>query len=755
MNISLILKVTILMFVLSSCKKNTDIERQHTTWWEYGGGPDQSKFVIQNEINKDNIKQLEIKWEYETGDDLSYQFNPIVVDNVMYVLAKKNSLVALNAINGEELWIHANLSGISRRGINYWESEDRKDRRIIITMNNMLQTIDALTGKSILTFGKDGVVDLRVGLDRNPETISRAQSSTPGRIFQDLILLGSSPGESYISPPGNLRAYNVVTGDLVWNFRTIPHPGEYGYDTWPKNAYQYVGGANTWGEISLDEERGIAYFPIGSPTYDYYGADRLGSNLFGNCILALDARTGERIWHFQTVHHDLWDYDLTSAPQLITVQHNGQEIDAVAVATKQGFMFVFDRVSGEPLWPIEERPVPPSDMPGEEAWPTQPFPTVVPPFTRQVVNPEDVTTLLLSKEEREQWQKRVLDARKGLYTPIYTEETISMPGAVGGANWGNTAANPASGMVYVLSQEYPSFYKLQERPPNYGNSRPRQVDANAVARGQIEYKRYCQSCHGEDRRGSALGPSIANLERLTFGYLNQIATYGIGRMPPVLHIEPDAIADILSFLGGSMDSISTSNQSQELPEGNVVASGGATQGKLIPRGPYNRAGRDYPQGLTVPPSRYYTGYGLGYPYILNPPWSKITAFDLNKGTIKWSKPLGVDDLALKAGASNTGVMSGSQRSGMIVTSAGIVFSTVNNGEIYAFDAEDGEVLWNTRVPVGMAALPTMFEIERKPYIVVNATSPTSNYLKGKDLEPPRSDQKKIQGSYIVFGLAED
>lgn len=269
----------------------------------------------------------------------------------------------------------------------------------MFTLEDTLQAIDARTGKSILSFGKNGVVDLRVGLGRDPTTIRRVSSNTPGRIFENLLLLGSSPGEGYFSAPGHIRAYDVVTGELVWTFHTVPQPGEIGYETWPKDAWRYVGGVNVWGEITLDAKRGIAYFPVGSPTYDYYGADRHGANLFSDCLLALDARTGKRLWHFQMVHHDLWDYDPTAAPQLITVRKDGKTIDAVAQATKQGFVFVFDRVTGEPVWPIEERPVPKSDVPGELAWPTQPFSTLE-PTARQVVEPDDLTPYLISDAER-------------------------------------------------------------------------------------------------------------------------------------------------------------------------------------------------------------------------------------------------------------------------------------------------------------------------------------------------------------------
>jgi quinoprotein glucose dehydrogenase len=742
-------------FGLSACQEPVD--PQYQTWLEYGGGPDQSKYVVLDQIDKSNVDQLEIAWIYPTADENFYHFNPIVAHGVMYVLAKNHSLVALDAATGKELWIHANLDGITRRGVNYWESEDGKDRRILFTMKNTLQALDANTGKSILSFGNNGIVDLREGLGRDLASVFRAQSSTPGRIFEDLILLGSSTGENYVSTPGHLRAYNVITGELVWIFHTIPQPGEFGYDTWPKDAYKYAGGVNCWGEISLDKERGIAYFPLGSPTYDYYGADRIGSNLFGNCILALDARTGKRLWHFQTVHHDLWDYDLTAAPQLITVNHQGKRVDAVAVATKQGFMFVFDRVTGEPLWPIEERPVPESDMPGEQAWPTQPFPTVVPPFTRQIMTKDDVTTFFLSPEERPGWIERVARARKGLYTPVSTEETIAMPGAVGGANWGNTASNPGKGLVYVMSQAYPSFYKLElvTPSPTQDDRKANLNDPVAMAQGRSLYDQYCQICHGKDRAGSSLGPSLLGMGvRLNFDYLQQITANGIGRMPALVHpLENEEINHILVFLNGA-DSGDEADSEAQLPEGPVVASGGApTEQQTQPRGRFWSIEVDYPEGVDVPPVRYRTGYGLGYPYIMNPPWSSITAYDLNLGTIKWTKPLGEEPQAVKEGGRNTGVPTGSQRNGIIVTSTGIVFSTVTNGKIYAFDADNGELLWTGKAPLGIASIPTVYEVDGRIFIAFNATTPLVNgwHAQKKDPEPKKPDQ----GGYVVFSLPEN
>jgi quinoprotein glucose dehydrogenase len=290
------------------------------------------------------------------------------------------------------------MTGMTSRGMNYWESADGRDQRLIFAMNSLLQEVDAATGKSVMSFGTNGVVDLRAGLDgRDPESIGNLQSSIPGEVFQNLVIVGSATGEGYLSPPGDIRAYDVITGRLVWTFHTVPRPGEFGYDTWPTDAWKYIGGVNNWGEMTLDTHRGIVYIPLGSQTYDFYGADRAGSNLFGTSIVALDARTGIRLWHFQFVHHDLWDLDPSAAPQL-TIRHDGRTRAVVVVGAKTTWLYVFDRVTGEPIWPIEERPVPKSDMPGEHSWPTQPYPTNPPPHARQSFGPSDISPYLSADE---------------------------------------------------------------------------------------------------------------------------------------------------------------------------------------------------------------------------------------------------------------------------------------------------------------------------------------------------------------------
>ncbi|HET9475602.1 MAG TPA: PQQ-binding-like beta-propeller repeat protein, partial [Steroidobacteraceae bacterium] len=663
------------------------------------------------------------------------------------------TIVALDAATGRELWAYEAPKGrLTQRGINYWESKDRKDRRLLFTIEDTLQAIDARTGKSILTFGTQGLVDLRQGLGRDPNTIRRVASSTPGRIFENLILLGSAPGEAYFSAPGHLRAYDVVTGALAWTFHTIPQPGEFGYDTWPKDAWKYAGGVNVWGEISLDAKRGIAYFPVASPTYDYYGADRLGANLFSDSLLALDARTGKRRWHFQAVHHDLWDYDLAAAPQLITVRKNGRRIDAVAQATKQGFVFVFDRVTGEPVWPIEERVVAASDVPGEQAWPTQPFSTL-PPSGRQVVRADDLSPYLVNDAERADWSERIGKARTGLFNPPALVETAVVPGAVGGTNWGNTAANPGAGVLYLLSQDFPSFYKLTEQADRGvagGGKHAGAPDPETIERGMAVYRESCAPCHGDDRAGTPAGPSLLEIgSQMSFAQLRRIVLYGNGRMPPLGHIDDTRIRDMLAYLGGGGPR-RPNDSPAAMPSGPVVASGGVPRQVAAPRPPVDPA-QPYPADVAAPAQRYFTDYGLGYPYLLAPPWSSIMAYDLNRGVIKWRRPLGQTRAVADADGEDTGVPRGAQRQGMIVTSTGIVFSTARDGRFYAFDADNGEVLWSAALPMGSEGLPAIYAVGKKHCIVVNATTPNSWGIRSR-ASGTGPQESSGRGGYVVFSL---
>ncbi len=538
-------------------------------------------------------------------------------------------------------------------------------------------------------------------------------------------------------------------------FHTIPLPGEDGYETWPKDAYKYVGGVNCWGEISVDAARGIAYFPMGSPTQDYYGADREGANLFSDCILALDARTGKRIWHFQLVHHDMWDYDITAAPQLITVKHDGQMVDAVAVAGKQGFLYVFDRVTGKPLWPIEERPVPQSDIPGEHSWPTQPFPTVVPPFNRQTVTVNDLNPFW-GKAKTDSMKKRVSEAKSGLYTPLSTkQEVISMPGATGGANYGNTASNPKKGMVYVAAKDHASFYKLTKvvKP----TSAP--LSAAALSAAQVAYAENCRSCHGANREGG-LGPNIANIGgRINLDAFKTLVTNGKGQMPPLNHIDDVTVTSIYRFLGGLITAGPPANfagrgggapRAAQMPAGPVVATGGAPAAVAFNAQRPTKQMRAYPDGVPQY-DEYSTPYGLSQHDLLSPPWSFITAYDLNTGAIKWKKGLGHDHrIPLMPGQENMGVFpEGSQRKGMVVTSTGILFATAHGGELYAFDADNGAILWKYQLPMDTDGMMSTYQVNGKQYLVVSAM---------RAFGPESIDHSKDMGAlppgYIVLAIPD-
>jgi len=573
--------------------------REQQEWRDYAGGPDSSRFVRGTEISPSNVRQLQVAWTYPAG---LTDFNPLIVRGVVYGRASNDSFVALDAATGKPLWIHEGVKGFNVRGINYWESQDGRDRRLLFSANNFLQALDARTGKIIQSFGMDGRVDLRVGLDRDPATVEQ-QSRTPGRVFENLIVMGSATNQEYASAPGDVRAYDVRTGALVWTFHTVPRPGEFGYDTWPADARKTIGGANNWGEQSIDVKRGIVYVPTSSAKYNFYGGNRKGANLFSDCILALDARTGKRLWHFQTVHHDIWDLDNNSAPQLTTIQQNGKSIDVVAVASKTGYLYVFDRVTGRPIWPIVERPVPQSStVPGESLWPTQPIPTSPPPFSRQAFTADDLNPYILTPQERERFRQRIMRARNdGPFTPIGFDDVVHMPGNHGGSNWGSTAANPSDGSVYVIGFNVPSIIRLLKP----GEVRP-------------------------GRRGA----------------------------PPE----------------------------------------------------------------TVEEGRYVTdGFGL-FPTIIKPPYTTLTAYDLNRGTITWQIGLG-DDLRLTGqGVKGTG-SAAMVKGGLIATASGLLFATAADRKVHVYDRASGQQLAEFQLGGATSGSPSMYEVGGRQYLLVTATPP--------------------------------
>jgi glucose dehydrogenase len=709
-------------------------------WWpDYAGGPASARFFEADQITKSNVGKLEIAWTYPFGETGS---NPIVVRGIVYGRGRNGSLIAVDAKTGKEIWIREGMQAMTARGMNYWENKDGKDRRLIFAMNDYLQEINAATGQPVYEFGKDGVVDLREGLGRDPATIGRIQSGTPGRVFENLILLGSATGEGYMSPPGDLRAFDILTGKLVWQFHTVPHPGEFGYDTWPEHAYKYVGGVNTWGEITVDAKRGIAYFPIGSPTYDYYGADRRGANLFGSSLLALDARTGKRLWHFQMVHHDLWDFDGNAAPQLTTIRRNGKTIDVVAYAGKTGFLYVFDRVTGVPIWPIEERPVPKSDMPGEHSWPTQPFPTAPPPFSKQAFTVDDINPYpVITETDRERFKERLATTRnQGLFTPIHFDDTLHIPGSNGGALFGYTAAEPASGSVYVISQDNPAILHLVKNPSPGGPP------------GLATYQRDCAVCHGADRSGTQNGPSLLDVPgRLDAATVRATVTTGKGRMPAFPHltdVELEALATyIVAPPGGGLAGRGR-GASRTFPPGPVVGSGGA-QARPTPAGGRGRFGgpRPYPEGVEQTAQYVINAYGtIGT--MMKPPFTKLSRYDLNTGTIKWQVGLGDDARLAAHGVTGTG---GTQmRSSLIVTSAGLIFAPGGDSKVRAYDADDGKLLWTSPALGGtIRGGHSMYQMGGRQYVLVavsGETPPAGQWPKQDGITPPTG--------YIAFALPD-
>lgn len=683
----------------------------YASWKAYAGSADGAQYSSLDQINRSNADRLDLAWSYSIGDGKRHFFSPVVVDNVAYVLAKNDSIVALDASSGEELWVHEpgpGTTAITNRGINYWESEDRSDRRLFYAGNHSLRALDAQTGKTIESFGTGGKVDLKQGLGRDPDTFRLAQSYSPGRIFEDLLILGSATNEGYGSAPGDVRAFDARTGELVWTFHTIPHPGEFGYETWPPEAWKTVGGANVWSEFSVDVGRGIVYLPVASAKYNFYGADRPGANLFSDSLVALDARSGKRLWHFQFVHHDIWDYDPATSPKLLTIRHDGEDVDVVAQTTKQGFVFVFDRVTGEPIWPIEERAVPTgTEMPRETLWPTQPFPAKPPPFARQRFTIEDLNPYMDAKD-RSLFRQRVGAARnEGLFTPPGRGDTIQMPGNNGGANWGGGAVDPTRGRLYVVSKDHPAILKLE---PDLEQEIPAPDDP--ALRGQYLYDVHCHRCHSLGNQTNELATSSLTgvAGKLGEQRLRNIIRTGQGPMPGFARLSSSDVGLLIDFL--------------ENP---------------------TRVETRAPDRQLSDTARFVSGFGLvrasnGLSPI-SPPWSKLTAYDLNEGTIRWQIPLG--DVPFLAEKGVTGTGSSYPKVGPVVTAGGLIFAGTRDKKVRAFDAETGEIVWEREVGAALEGIPAVYEVEGRQYVLFCAAAQAG-------LTPETAE--RIQGAYVAFAL---
>lgn len=693
------------------------MRRSDTTEWRvYGGDSSGSHYSALSQINTKNVHKLKVAWIYRSGDKLrddnrsQINCNPIIIDGVLYATSPRLKVIALNAATGEEIWEFdpssaKQLSQRINRGVVYWAKG--QDKRILFTADNDLYALNAKTGIPIPEFGRNGAVDLREGLGRNVTHLF-LQSRTPGAIYRDLLILGSSVSEGPgPSAPGHIRAYNVLTGKMQWIFHTIPHPGEVGYETWPPDAWKRIGGANVWSGITVDEQRGLVFLPTGSASFDFWGGNRLGANLFANCILALKADTGERVWHYQVVHHDLWDRDLPAAPNLVTVVHSGRRIDAVAQITKSGHVFLLNRDTGKPLFPVEERPVPSSDLKGEVTWPTQPFPLKPPPFSRQAFTEPDITDI--SAQAHAQVRERLKKLRTGgAFIPPSTAGTVIFPGFDGGGEWGGAGFDSSSGILYVNANEMPWILTMVEvaAEKNFGPS----------FSGQKLYNEHCATCHGLNREGNPQKtfPSLVGIDkRISPQDVKKLIETGKGFMPSFGFFSSTETVALVALLFGTSSSMLAAKSEQT--DENIEA------------------------GI-----RYtHTGYNQfhdpeGYPAV-KPPWGTLNAINLNTGRIEWKVPLGEVAELTKRGLPRTGT---DNYGGCVVTAGGLIFIGATKDERFrAFDKRTGKLLWETQLPAGAYATPSTYMTHNKQYVVIAAGG---GRMGGKSAD-----------AYVAFALPDD
>jgi quinoprotein glucose dehydrogenase len=687
-----ILSLLLILTTLSAC---TDRPGTATSsgrdWPEYLGGPDRNHYSTLTQINLKNVGQLQKAWEYNTLDSGQIQCNPLIINGVLYGMTTTTQPFALNAATGREIWRLPDTgqkeSGSTSRGLTFWESGE--DRRILYTNGSWLYAVDARTGQPIPSFGEAGRTSLKAGLGPTAEG-KMVISNTPGTVYEDLIIMPLRNSEGPDAALGHIQAFNIRTGDLAWVFKTIPQPGEYGYETWPPEAYKNteIGAANNWAGMAIDRKRGIVYVPTGSAAFDYYGGNRKGSNLFANTLLALNARTGERIWHFQLVHHDILDRDPPAPPNLLTVTRNGKKIDAVAQVTKQGFVFVFDRVTGEPLFPIEEVPMPASDVPGEEAWPTQPIPTKPAPYARQTLTEDDLSPYAPNREElRETFRKSRF---AGPFTPLSQSGTLVFPGLDGGAEWGGAAVDP-DGIMYLNSSEMAWLLAL-------GEAKPKAEEAVQVSLGQRLYAANCSACHGSERQGNAASgfPSLIDPNnRWQREHVVDVITKGKGMMPAFTQLTAQERQALVAFLFGD-EELGAEVQKPKEPglEGEKTAQ---------PKVPYRI-------------SRFTKFLDKNGNPAISPPWGTLNAIDLNTGEYVWKTVFGEYPELAAQGHPQTGAES---YGGPVVTASGLLFiAGTKDQKFRAYDKKTGQLVWETLLPAAGFATPSTYEANGKQYVVI-------------------------------------
>jgi quinoprotein glucose dehydrogenase len=711
MNRYLAPSLSIAIILFSACSTKSGKPQYGTREWkEYLGGPERNHYSPLDEINKSNVQQLKVAWEYHTIDSGQIQCNPIIVNGVLYGMTATTKPFAIDAATGKEIWKGVSDgpdSYSSSRGVAYWEDGD--DKRILYTIGPWLHAVDAHTGKAIEGFGENGRTSLKAGLGETAND-KMVISNTPGTVYEDLIVMPLRVSEGTDASLGHVQAFNIRTGKVAWVFHTIPHPGEFGYDTWPKETYTNntnVGAANNWAGMSVDRKRGIIYVPTGSAAYDFYGASRIGTNLFANCLLALDAKTGKRIWHFQFVHHDILDRDPPAPPNLITITRGGKNIDAVAQVTKQGYVFVFNRETGEPLFPIKETPVPQSDIPGEQSWPTQPLPVKPAPYARQVIREQDISPYAENRQELiDSFRK---SRSEGPFTPLSQNGTIIFPGLDGGAEWGGTAADP-EGIIYLNSSEMAWRISL-------GPQKTKQQNVSMTS-GQSLYASNCTPCHGTERRGNPASgyPSLLNIgSKRSRDFVKNIIANGKGMMPAFPKLTDKQKESISGFLFG--------DEQQE-------------PGLSKESDPDNSGKKDTTVSYSI------SGYSKfldknGFPAV-GLPWGTLNAIDLNTGEYVWKITYGETPELQAKGIPQTGSDS---YGGPVITASGLLFiAGTKDGKFRAYDKTNGKLLWETNLPAAAFATPSIYEVNGKQYIVL-ACGGTKLGAKGGD-------------SYVAFSLPD-
>jgi quinoprotein glucose dehydrogenase len=685
-------------------RKTEPVDASTQTWESYGGQPAGDHYSSLAQINRSNVKKLVVAWQFDTHEFGGLEANPIIVGSVLYTTTPRHNVIALDGATGKLIWkSDLDIKGYaSNRGVAYWT--DGTDSRIFVGFRNFLYALDAKTGKLISSFGEEGKVDLRKGVRGDDYEAQSVGLTTPGTIYKDMIIVGSQNPETYPSPPGDIRAFDVHTGTVRWTFHTIPHPGEVGYETWPKDAWKTAGAANNWGGMSVDGKRGIVYVPTGSAVFDFYGKFRAGNDLFANTLLALDAETGKRIWHFQAVHHDLWDRDFSAPPALVTLKRDGKTIDAIAQTSKTGYLYVFDRTNGKPLFPIVEKPFPASTVPGEVASPTQPIPTLPEPYTRQGMTEAMLTTRTPEAHAWAETQWKTMAGGGQFQPPSVDKLTVDQPGFAGGAEWGGPAVDPTTGILYVNAEDTPWLVGLTIPPP-------------AGSEGEKLYQSQCSGCHGINRAGSPPSiPSLRGIEgKLTDQQITETIRGGKGRMPAFTSFDDKQVAEIVRYL-------------TKMPQQTEFAE------KHKP-GETTQPGEDLMPYKTIGFRRFTDPDG--YPAIV-PPWGTLSAIDLNTGKYLWKIPFGEYPELVAKGMPHTG---SDNYGGPIVTAGGLLFigATVFDEKFHAYDSRTGDLLWETTLPFAGLATPSTYTINGKQYVVIAAGG-------------GQSSRKRSGGMYVAFAL---